>query len=398
MFVAAALGVAALTLAARGVDAAPLKDAIDQPAAPSPLAGQTTFLDIARAGERLVAVGERGHILFSDAGGAAGSWVQARVPTVVTLTAVFFIDARTGWAAGHDSVVLKTGDGGETWAVQLSKRETVPLSKAAALRRLEAADALAATDPDRAGEMKESAELALEEARIAAEKEPYNPFLDVRFEDARHGLAIGGFGYFFETRDGGASWTDALARLDNDGFLHLNAIGRFPGGALTIVGEGGQVYRSSDEGRSWSISTLPFDGSIFALAMSGTPGEAYVAGLRGHALATRDGGDTWSELDIGVTQTLLGAAAQGTTVALVGANGTAVLSRDGGRRFERLAAPSASLAGVVVVDENTVIAAGERGLYRLATGQPYEHLSATLGRAATARAPSMQRDPRQGAP
>ena len=40
---------------------------------------ESLLLDVAHAGARLVAVGDRGHILYSDDNGA--SWAQAKVPT-----------------------------------------------------------------------------------------------------------------------------------------------------------------------------------------------------------------------------------------------------------------------------------------------------------------------------
>ena len=71
-------------------------------------------------------VGERGHILISDDDGA--SWTQAKVPTRVLLTAVHMHDERTGWAVGHDAVILRTGDGGETWTmVHQAPDEELPL-------------------------------------------------------------------------------------------------------------------------------------------------------------------------------------------------------------------------------------------------------------------------------
>lgn len=57
-------------------------------------AATSMLLDIAKAGDRLVAVGERGHILYSDDKGE--SWVQAAVPTSVMLTRVF--SRRPNWA------------------------------------------------------------------------------------------------------------------------------------------------------------------------------------------------------------------------------------------------------------------------------------------------------------
>lgn len=44
------------------------------------------FMDIADTGERLVAVGERGHIVYTD-NKTTRRWTQARVPVSVTLTA-----------------------------------------------------------------------------------------------------------------------------------------------------------------------------------------------------------------------------------------------------------------------------------------------------------------------
>ena len=79
-------------------------------------AATSLLLDVASAGDRLVEVGERGHILYSDNKGQ--SWVQARVPTSVMLTRVFFVTPTMGWAVGHDGNVLFTQDGAVTWELQ----------------------------------------------------------------------------------------------------------------------------------------------------------------------------------------------------------------------------------------------------------------------------------------
>ena len=81
-----------------------------------PKASTSLLLDIAAAGERLVAVGERGHIVYSDDDGE--NWTQAQVPTSVMLTRVFFLDDSQGWAVGHDGHVLFTRDAGTNWELQ----------------------------------------------------------------------------------------------------------------------------------------------------------------------------------------------------------------------------------------------------------------------------------------
>ena len=51
----------------------------------APLAEHSLLLDVTLAGERLIAVGERGHVLVSDDRGE--SWRQVRVPTTRIPTA-----------------------------------------------------------------------------------------------------------------------------------------------------------------------------------------------------------------------------------------------------------------------------------------------------------------------
>ena len=50
-------------------------DVLDTPAQISPLAGRSLMQAVARAGDRLVAVGQRGHVVYSTDGGA--TWKQA---------------------------------------------------------------------------------------------------------------------------------------------------------------------------------------------------------------------------------------------------------------------------------------------------------------------------------
>ena len=90
-----------------------------QPAEIAPNATGAMMLSATRAGSRIVAVGDHGIVLLSDHDGV--NFRQAKsVPVRSVLTGVSFVDDRAGWAVGHWGVVLKTGDGGETWEVQRS--------------------------------------------------------------------------------------------------------------------------------------------------------------------------------------------------------------------------------------------------------------------------------------
>ena len=77
------------------------------------------LLDAARAGDHLIAVGERGLIQHSDDDGT--TWLNVpSSPATTTLCAVDFADARHGWAAGHGAVILRSTDGGRTWQHQFT--------------------------------------------------------------------------------------------------------------------------------------------------------------------------------------------------------------------------------------------------------------------------------------
>ena len=213
--VALAVAVAALAAPAAAT-AAPVGDALDRPAVQAAHPERAVLLAAAQAGQRIVAVGERGIVLLSDDG--AAKWRQVPVPTSVTLTAVRFVDDKHGWAVGHGGVILASTDGGATWTRQLD-------GKTAADLMLKAAQA--SGDP-----------AAVKEAEWLVSAGADKPFLDLHFFDAKHGIVVGAYNLAFETRDGGQTWSAIAQRLDNPRGLHLYAV-RARGDKVLIVGEQG---------------------------------------------------------------------------------------------------------------------------------------------------------------
>ena len=75
------------------------------------------LLDGAVVGPENVAVGERGAILRSSDNGR--TWQAVAVPATPTLTGVSFGPGSSqGWAVGHDALILATSDAGRTWQKQ----------------------------------------------------------------------------------------------------------------------------------------------------------------------------------------------------------------------------------------------------------------------------------------
>ncbi|MGQ7958567.1 WD40/YVTN/BNR-like repeat-containing protein [Pseudomonas sp. SP16.1] len=255
-------------------------DVLDLPAKLSPLAVKSPLQDVVHAGSRLVAVGQRGHILYSDDAGQ--NWRQARVPVSVDLNAVHFPTAEQGWAVGNDGVILHSRDGGATWSLQLDGR---------AIGRLliEHYGQLARQQP---GDERWS--MLVEEGRRLDEQGADKPFLDVWFANARQGYAVGVFNLILATADGGQTWVPFQDRIDNPQGLHLNAINS-TGDALYIAGEQGLLQKWDEALGRFSAVSSPYAGSFFGV--TGKPGgEVLVYGLRGHAYLSRDGGQTWQAL------------------------------------------------------------------------------------------------------
>ena len=309
-----------------------------------PLADRSVLLGITRAGDRLVAVGERGHVLLSDNNGE--SWRQIVVPTVVTLTSVYFFDDKIGWAVGHDVTILHTKDGGETWELQ---KQSIP---------------------------------------------DETPLFDIWFRTPTSGIAFGAYGWVLRTEDGGKTWEQGTIQeqkeverwssdddrdiLDPGGLdmslelddLHLNKVIKTESGDLFVAAEQGFLYRSSDNGQNWDKVTTPYNGS-FWMVMDAGDGAIVSAGMRGNIFRSADGGVTWDKV---ATDTIAsfqnGHKLLDGRLVVVGLTGKVLISSDGGKTFELTGrADRLGIADFAELESGVIVLVGEGGLKRHLLGQ-----------------------------
>lgn len=303
--------------------AAPLARAEDpvattspQPAELMPQADKSMLLDVVVAGTHLVAVGSRGHILLSDDG---QQWKQVDSPVRSTLTSVFFVDANNGWAVGHDTAILRTSDGGQTWAVQNYQPE---LEK---------------------------------------------PLLDVLFLDDKRGFAAGAYGLFEQTTDGGAHWATINAPAILKDGLHLYALRKLGDGRLLVAGEQGLIGLSTDGGTNWTKLDSGYKGTFFGATPVGTNG-AVVCGLRGNAYYSANVGSApWQKIETGNNMSLYSCAQEaGGKVVMAGANGVVERVDTAGLKVEKLQSPVDTPLSVVLPWNDRLIVAGEAGVHAAA--------------------------------
>jgi len=328
------------------VAAASFVDVLDAPAQLSPLASKSLLQAVTKAGRRLVAVGQRGHIVVSTDSGA--TWKQSPVPVSSDLTSVYFVDEKQGWAVGHDGVILHTSDGGDSWELQLTGRSANELLLWAMKRKV-------AAEPS-----SDEAKKLLAEATRYQEQGADKPFLDVWFADSRNGYAVGAYNLIFSTSDGGKHWEPWFDRTENPKFFNLYAI-RPAGGALYIAGEGGLVLKLDTATQRFRSVATPYDGSFFGVADGGS--SALLFGLRGNVYSSNDGGVTWSKLDAGLPASVVASARTASgTLLLADAGGRVSASTDGGRTFTKVTLQqSVPVTGLVDIDESRLVFVGPRG-------------------------------------
>lgn len=312
---AAAFGLL-IALAPSGVkaeEATPGEAAVEY-ATPSRLATKDLLLSAVKAGNRLVAVGEFGHVIYSDDLGA--TWVQAAsVPTQVTLTSVYFVNDKIGFAGGHDSTVIKTEDGGDHWT-------------------------LAYHD-------------------VAAQA----PIMSVYFTDENHGFAMGAFSFVIETQDGGKSWTQRALIEGSQEDSHLNKVFADKNGTILVAAEFGTVYRSTDQGKTFTEIKTGYEGSFWGgLALS--DGSALIFGMRGNVYRSADDGATWAKVNSGTDKSIGGGVElPNGTIVLAGLQGYVGYSTDKGLNFtEVVRADRLGYAAVTQGPQGQISIFGEPGV------------------------------------
>lgn len=338
---AVALGIAT---ASNFIVAAAQVNPVVMPAS-GPLTKQTMtrllLTDSARIGNRIVAVGDRGYIVYSDSNGE--TWERAETPAnVPLLNSVFFVDAKNGWAVGHDSVILKSTNEGKTWT-----------------------QAFSAPNDQR-------------------------PLMDILFTDANTGFAVGAYGLYYETTDAGKTWTarklieppkkaaapppkkgkDAKSDLDlddggkgGDEDRHLNAIVKVGDNRLFIVGEAGMLLKSDDGGKNWSKMTAPYKGSYFG-AIQAQDGAVVLYGLRGRIFRSTDASmKDWKAVENKSVASLMGSTRlPDGSIVLSGLAGTVLISRDNGQTFAQLPTGlTKAYAAPLLGAPNAILLVGEAG-------------------------------------
>ena len=327
----------------------------------------------------LWAVGSLGDLLRSQDGGQ--TWAQAREGFSTQLRDVAFADETTGLAVGATDAaglfptycgIWATSDGGATW--------TRPrIGNSNNLCQARDLNAVAMLDPMRAvivgdeGDLWTTADGSVTWVQRDA-KTSLNLY-DVAYGDESTLIVVGDFGQIRYSHDAGTTWTAPVGGAGTDNALF--AVSFASPQVAMLVGYGDVISRTEDAGVSWSDADAGVSATrLFDIVMLdemtavvvGSQGEdtsAQRASARSGTVVfgTTDGGVSWQEQSIA-------SAANGGAMAfgsrsngyIVTTNGRFFTTNDGGVNWVQQLRPTGrSMRGVYAVDANTAFLVGERG-------------------------------------
>lgn len=263
----------------------------------------------------IVAVGNDGVIIKSSDGGA--TWATVHNNPEVDYWGVAFSDTHHGWAVGSDGVIVKTNDGGNTWSEGFTA-EGYFLTDVFFINQNKgwACDILGGVYlTNNGGDTWTRVNLGF----------VYN-FYSVHFVNENIGFLAGSSEKILKTTDGGNTWSEKSSS-SNMGLIFYDIYFSDLNNGWA-VGLGGSIIRTTDGGETWQYifesqgnMALSLWGVHFVNSTIG-----YVVGYNGNIKKSIDGGQTWNDMEVDYSDHLIAVdfTTDGTVGVAVGQMGIAL--------------------------------------------------------------------------
>ncbi len=307
-----------------------------------------TLAAVTATGQRLVAGGEHGVIIYSDDNGV--SWHQANVPVDVTITDLAFPTPTDGWAVGHYGVILHSTDHGQSWSL---------IQNGIDISKLMLSEAQSGKAPSFAfADMPTQLKIA----NAFVSDGPNKPLMKIQQCDNNRILTLGAYNLAVATQDDGKTWQDLSQSIANPTIRNLYDSATVDGNVY-VVGEGGIVLRSDTTCNQFAALKSPTQATLFGVISSGRGG-VLVFGLGGGAFRSLDQGKTWQTINL-ATQAIFSAGEQlrNGEVVLVAMDGHIYLSNDQANSFHVLPVQEhQQLAAVAQAPNGDLVVVGNVGV------------------------------------
>jgi photosystem II stability/assembly factor-like uncharacterized protein len=237
----------------------------------------------------------------------------------------FAPDGKIGWIVGEDGLILKTEDGGKTWAAQASGNPN-SLFKIAVI---DAQNAVAVGDN---GAIVHTTDGGAHWQTVKSPKEV--TLFDVFFADPKDGWSVGEFSSIFKTSDGGQTWALVYGGNTTDftvgPFLTISFTDPQHGMAAGLAGG---IMVTSDGGKTWTAQQLPDQVGSYAVAIDSSNKKVWLGGTGGRMFdQTADG--SWRTADRASFHDITDIAFAGNVGVAVGLDGTILVTNNAGDQWQ----------------------------------------------------------------
>ena len=211
---------------------------------------------------------------------------------------IYFVDENVGYLTGGRGTILKTEDGGKTWARKMARSDAPATGRRGrggiranlmGIQMISETTGFIAGSENTILKTTDGGETWVGSSERARVGETRNNLEDIWFVSPTTGWVVGSFGTLMHTTDGGEGWEKRNPGFDNNLFglyFHDENTG-------WICGQEGLILHTADGGATWNQQeTESYDDLhdiIFVDAMVG-----WAVGGFNSVLHTTDGGKTWT--------------------------------------------------------------------------------------------------------
>jgi len=243
------------------------------------------------------AVGEIGTILHTEDRGE--TWVKQTSPVPYHLLGVFALGREEAWIVGDWGTLLHTKDGGKTWE---DRSLNIPIEKAGVMEPALFEDV---KDPVTGNILVKKGETITAETKDTLGKKGIRIRIredvilnDLFFLNSHTGWIAGEAGLLLETRDSGRSFSRVVLGKGPDPFgpppPSLYGVGFAAGSKVLVVGLMGTAYRLGVGSAPPTKVRVGTDKDLYSVSMNGKT--VCIAGADGTALVSSDGGNTFKAI------------------------------------------------------------------------------------------------------
>ncbi len=212
---------------------------------------------------------------------------------------IYFVNENVGYITGGRATILKTEDGGKTWARKTAMSDTPGRdgrpgrlrANLMGIQMISETTGFIAGSENTILKTTDGGETWIGSSERARVGETRNNLENIWFVSPTTGWVIGSFGTLLHTMDGGETWEKRNLASVDDNLFGIHFVDENTG---WICGQGGLVLHTADGGATWNQQkTDSYDDLhdiIFVDAMIG-----WVVGGYNTILHTADGGKTWNK-------------------------------------------------------------------------------------------------------